>query len=264
MINSLSSTNLLQNYAVKSAAEQPKAEVVNTLEQPKIAQDIVKKETADATKAYAAGIVKPKAASEKKSLDEFKTDLIAQGKIEGKDFTVRKGELDSQLNIMENDKTVKVLRFDKDGAKKENFEAVQEFSYPVGDGKGLKQIETTYGADGEFHFRSFRYEKENSPYQNDIVNFETKPFELEQKLKADGVKIARDVAYGESVYTTKITAFDPKTDNMTRYEFSYKIDDETPVSVEKCIIGKDGLLQARLLFREDETSYTEFKDSLKA
>lgn len=272
MINSLSSTNLLQNYAVKPAAEQPKAEVVNVVEQPKIAQDIVKKETADATKAYAAGIVKSKAVPEKKSLDELKADLTAQGKVEGKDFTVDKDDLASKITVLEGDKPVKIYRFDKDGATKEDFEAIQEFSYPneipnlSPDDKTpkLKQTETTYGADGEFHFRTTKYQRENSPYKDDIVNFETKPFELEKILKDDGIKIARDVVYGEEVYTTKITAFDPKTDNIARYEFSYNIGDETPVSVEKCIIGKDGALRASLLFRKDETSYTEFEDSLKA
>jgi len=262
MINQVSGTNLLQNYAVKPAVEQIKAEETK---QPEIAQDIVKKETADATKAYACLVSpKPKAAPEKKSLDELKADFIAQGKVEGKDFTIDKDELSSKLTVMENEKPVKIYRYDKDGATKESFEAIQEFSYPVAGGKGLKQMETTYGADGEFHFRTFKYEKENSPYKDDIVNFETKPFELEKKLKDEGIKIVRDTEFvSENWFVDKITAFDPKTNEVTRYEFRRGKDDNIE-EVTKCIIDQDGELKGDISFRKDETSYTEFQDSLKA
>ena len=253
------STNLL--YAYKSQVNTP-AENKNNSNTTTIAPDIVKKETADAAKAYAIVAPPQKSAPEKKSIDELKADLISQGKIEGKDFTVRKDERDSQLNIIEDGKTVKVYRFMNNGEKKEDFDAIQEFSYPLDSSKGLKQVETMYGADGDFHFRMTRYEKDKSPYKDDIVNFETHPYELEEKLKAAGCKFSRDTAYADLGYTVKITAFDPKKDEITRYEFSYPNDSDKVNAVSKCIIDKDGSLSAEIMFRNDETVYTDFHDNL--
>ena len=252
------STNLL--YAYKTQANVP-AESKNNSNTTTIAPDIVKKETADAAKAYAIVAPKAKAAPEKKSIDELKADLISQGKIERKDFIVRKDERDSQLNIIENGKTVKVYRFMNNGEKKEDFDAIQEFSYPLDSSKGLKQVETMYGADGDFRFRMTRYEKDKSPYKDDIVNYETKPYELEEKLKAEGIKFSRDTAYADLGYTVKITAFDPKKDEITRYEFSYPNDSDKVNAVSKCIIAKDGSLSAEIMFRNDETVYTDFHDN---
>lgn len=253
------STNLL--YAYKTQANVP-AESKNNSNTTTIAPDIVKKETADAAKAYAIVAPKAKAAPEKKSIDELKADLISQGKIERKDFIVRKDERDSQLNIIENGKTVKVYRFMNNGEKKEDFDAIQEFSYPLDSSKGLKQVETMYGADGDFRFRMTRYEKDKSPYKDDIVNYETKPYELEEKLKAEGIKFSRDTAYADLGYTVKITAFDPKKDEITRYEFSYPNDSDKVNAVSKCIIAKNGSLSAEIMFRNDETVYTDFHDNL--
>lgn len=275
MLNSVSSTNLLQNYAVKPA-EQPKAEEVKTSEQPEIAQDIVKKETADATKAYAAGIIAPppKAAPEKKSLDELKADLLAQGKVEGKDFKIEKkedkqGVYGHELVVLENDKPVKIYFYGA-GATKEDFQAVEEYSYPVGDGKGLKSTVTSHGADGEFHYRTTIYERENSPYKNDIVNYDTKPFELENKLKAEGIKFARDIEYSNdnensnTFMINKITAFDPKTNEIIRYEFTYNKADDSVVDVTKNIIDKDGSIKSGISFRKDETAFVNFEDDFIA
>ncbi len=252
------STNLL--YAYKSQANTP-VESKNNSDATTVSPDIVKKETAEAAKAYAIVAPAQKTAPEKKSIDELKAGLTAQGKVEGKDFIVRKDERDSQLNIIENGKIVKVYRFMNNGEKKEDFDAIQEFSYPLDSEKGLKQVETMYGADGEFHFRINKYEREKSPYKNDIVNFETHPYELEKKLKAEGIKFSRDTAYADLGYTVKITAFDPKKDEITRYEFSYPNDGDKANSVSKCIIDKDGSLSAEIMFREDETSYTDFHDN---
>ncbi len=253
-INSVS-TNLLQKFRPQASVADDKN---NSNATATIAPDIVKKETADAVKAYAIAAPKPKPVPEKKSIDELKTDLISHGKVEGKDFTLRKGQSDSQLNIIEDGKTVKVYRFVGNGENKEDFEAIQNFFYPLDSSKGLKQVETVYGADGEFHFRTSIYEKDKSPYKDDIVNFETRPEELEEKLKADGSKFSRDTAYADLGYTVKITAFNPKNDEITRYEFSYPNDSDTANSVSKCLIGKDGSLSAEIMFRKDETNYTVF------
>ena len=253
------STNLLSAY--KPQANVP-AESNNNSNTAEIAPDIVKKETADAAKAYAIVAPPQKSVPEKKSIDELKADLTSQGKVEGKDFEVEKDELASKLTIIENGRPVKIYRYDKDGSKKENFEAIQEFSYPLDSSKGLKHIETTYGVDGKLHFRTFEYDRDNSPYKDDIVNFETQPYELEGKLKAAGIKFSRDTAYADLGYTVKITAFDPKKDEITRYEFSYPNDSEKANAVSKCIIDKDGSLSAEIMFRNDETVYTDFHDNL--
>lgn len=275
MINSVSSTNLLQNYAVKPA-EQPKAEETKVANNPEIAQDIVKKETADAAKAYAAGIVAPppKQVPEKKSLNELKADLLAQGKVEGKDFKIEKkedkqGVYGHELVVLENDKPVKIYFYGV-GATKEDFQAVEEYSYPVGDGKGLKSTVTSHGADGEFHYRTTIYERENSPYKDDIVNFDTKPFELEEKLKAEGIKFARDIDYStdnensKTLMVNKITVLDPKTNEMVRYEFAYNKADDSVVDVRKNMFDKDGSIKSGITFSKDETAFVNFEDDLKA
>lgn len=284
MLNSVSSTNLLQNYALKPATDPQKPEATKTADQPEIAQDIVKKETADATKAYAAGIIAPppKAAPEKKSLDELKADLVAQGKVEGKDFKIenkedKQGVYGHELVVLENDKPLKSYYYDNNGAAKEDFQFVTEYSYPMNtptlaDGTipKLKQTETSYGADGEFHFRATRYERENSPYKDDIVNYDTKPFELEEKLKAEGIKFARDIEYSNdnenynTFMVNKITAFDPKTDEMIRYEFTYNKADDSVVDVTKNIIDKDGSIKSYIAFRKDETAFVNFRDDFIA
>lgn len=284
MINSVSSTNLLQNYAVKPA-EQPKAEETKGAEQPEIAQDIVKKETADATKAYAAGIIAPppKQAPENKSLDELKADLVAQGKVEGKDFKIEKkedkqGVYGHELVVLENDKPVKSYYFDNIDKEKEELQFITDYSYPAdlptlaNDDKSpkLKSMETSYGADGEFHFRTTRYERENSPYKDDIVNYDTKPFELENKLEAEGIKFARDIDYStdnensNTFMVNKITTFDPKTNDVTRYEFTYNKADDSVVDVTKSMIGNDGSIKSNIVFKKDETAFVNFEDDLKA
>lgn len=281
MINSVSTTNLLQNYAVKPAAEQPKAEEAK--EQPEIAQDIVKKETADAAKAYATGIIAPKPKEDltKETLESIKTYLTEKGKVEGKDFKIenkedKKGVYGHELIVLENDKPVKTYYFDNIGAEKEELQLITDYSYPVnlptlanGDkALKLKQTETTYGADGKFHFRTTRYERENSPYKDDIVNYDTKPFELKEKLKADGVQFASDIEYSkdnddlETRMITKITAFDTKTNNVTRYEFEYDKDNDKVIQVTKDLIDKDGSIKSSIKFRDDETSYTTFVDDV--
>ena len=123
---------------------------------PQTAPEIVKKDTADAVKAYSLVAPKPKN-YDKKSLEELKTELVQQGKIEGKDFKVEQDNLMSKLILLENDKPVKEYIYNQKGASKEDFETVREFGYPLDDKNGLQSIETTYGADGEFHFRTMNY-----------------------------------------------------------------------------------------------------------
>ena len=249
------STNLL--YAYKSQVNTP-AENKNNSNTATIAPDIVKKETADAAKAYAIVAPPQKTVPEKKSIDELKADLTAQGKVEGKDFEVEKDELASKLTIFENGRPVKIYRYDKDGSKKENFEAIQEFSYPLDASKGLKHIETTYGADGEFHFRTFEYDRDNSPYKDDIVSYGTSPFDLEEKLKADGSQFARDIEYNNGRMINKTTAFNSKTGEVKRYEFYYGTQDNAVGDVAICMIDKDGFKKSEIYFSKDKNKESSF------
>lgn len=272
------STNLIQKFKSQQTLVN---EVKPQDSQPQIASDIVKKETADAVKAYALVAPKPKT-YEKKSLDEFKADLIQQGKIEGKDFKIekigdKKGFYGSDLTIIENDKPVKTYYYDKDGATKEDFQLVTEYSYPLntpnlgeGNSPSLKSTETVYDANGKFHFRTNRYERENSPYKDDIVNYNTTPIELEEKLKSAGIKYARDIEYSndnknlDTHIITKITAFDPKTNDITRYEFECLEGNDKNSRVLKQFINQDGGIKSYISFNENETSYTEFQNSFIA
>ena len=79
------SGNMLQTYfnSLGSSASAPSKPAAA----PQTAPEIVKKDTADAVKAYSLVAPKPKN-YDKKSLEELKTELVQQGKIEGKDFKV--------------------------------------------------------------------------------------------------------------------------------------------------------------------------------
>ena len=78
------STNLL--YAYKPQASVP-VESKNNSDATTVSPDIVKKETADAAKAYAIVAPKEKAVPEKKSIDELKAEVSSSGdcKIKGID-----------------------------------------------------------------------------------------------------------------------------------------------------------------------------------
>lgn len=254
------STNLL--YAYKPQASVP-VESKNNSDAITIAPDIVKKETADAAKAYAIVAPKEKAVPEKKSIDELKADLISQGKVEGKDFTLRKGKDDSQLNIIENGKIVKVYRFMNNGEKKEDFDAIQEFSYPLDSPKGLKHVETMYGADGEFRFRTFNYDKDNSPYINEDVNCTTKSSDFKKYLRDNDIKFANDIDINNDTVTQKYTVYDKKSNQMIKYEF-IESKDANPFLVIKSIMDENGNVKSSICFNNSITTYTEYEDTFKA
>ncbi len=257
---SLSKTNLLYNYNSSQKSNQQGAEQIQS--NKTVAPEIVDKKYADATKAYALVTTKHPA-PEKKSLEEFKTQLITAGKVEGKDFTIEKGGFASKISVLKDGKNDKVYRFNKDGATKEDFESIEEWSYPMDPSKGLKYINTTYDADGKFCFRSTCYEKDKSPYENDIINSKTEPQKLTKYFEENNIKYACDSDLVGECLNFKITAFDSKDGSVARYEFKYDKDNNI-TEVNKNIIGKDGNLTAEIRYSKDETTYTEFKDSLKA
>lgn len=265
------STNLLQSYPTSPVKE----ETQKAQTKQEVAHEIISKEAAEAVKAKAFVAPKAKPTPDKKSIDEYKADLIKEGKIEGKDFKVetkedKQGVYGHELIILDNNKPVKSYYYDKSTSKDEELQLVKEYSYPIGDSKGLKQIETTYGADGEFHFRTTSYDKENSPYKGELVNHTTTPAELSEYFTSKGIKFTKDIEYSkdnnnlESYMISKITAFDPKTNEITRYEFEYDKDNDKVYQVTKNIINKDGSINSYIAFRKDETAFIEFEDNFKA
>ncbi len=253
------SGNMLQTYfnSLGSSASAPSKSATA----PQTAPEIVKKDTADAVKAYSLVAPKPKN-YDKKSLEELKTGLVQQGKIEGKDFKVEQDNLMSKLILLENDKPVKEYIYNQKGASKEDFETVREFGYPLDDKNGLQSIETTYGADGEFHFRTMNYDKEKSPYKNELVNFSTKSSEFRQYLKDNNIKFANDVDISNDIVTHKFIVFDPKADKMSKYVFTENEKGE-PLYVSKSEIDNCGNTKNSIDFHEKTTSFTEFEDNCK-
>lgn len=255
------STNLVQNYTQShKVVTEPIKQVQSA---PEIAPEIVKKETADAAKAY-SGIVapKPRPLFEKKSLDELKSEVLAQGKVEGKDFKIDKQEKVTNMEILENDKPVKLYVYDNPATSADNLYEYQEYSYPTGN-NGLKEISAFYDGSGDFKFRSFTYDPENSPYKNEIVNAKAKPQDLRKYLDENNIRYATDIQINENdIWTTKFTTFEPKTNDVIVYEFSYYEKDCEPemISVEKKQIGKNGNLLNTIAFHDTFTSYTEFTD----
>ncbi len=279
MINQVSSTNLLKNYQPKQAVFTEKSQ-----ETPQIASEIINRETAAATKSYAGFVAPPpRKVPEKKSLNDLKADFIAQGKVEGKDFKIencgdKQGVYGCEFIVLENDKPVKKYYYSNDGSKKEDFGLITEIFYPtviptIANGNSInskvKSVETTYGSEGDFCFRKTRYEKDSSPYIDELVNYEIKPYELEQKLKANGIKYANDIEYSndnanlEQFMINKITAFNPRTNEVTRYEFTYNKATDKVEDVTKSIIDIDGNKVAEIRFRKDETDFVELKDCRK-
>lgn len=253
------SNNMLQSYWANLNANNSVPSTPATTAQT--APEIVKKETADAVKSYS--LVAPKSKNyNKKSLEELKTGLVQQGKIEGKDFKVEQDNLMSKLILLENEKPVKEFMYNQKGASKEDFETVREIAYPLDDKNGLQSVETTRGADGEFHFRTMNYDKEKSPYKNEIVNCSTKSSDFRQYLKDNNMKFANDVDISNDIVTHKFTVFDPKADKMSKYVFTENEKGE-PLYVSKSEIDNCGNTKSSMDFHEKTTSFTEFEDNCK-
>ena len=83
----------------------PPKKAVQTSFQGEIAPEIVKKSTADASKAYGFAAIEKKVKFENKSIDEYIKDLLSQGKVEGKDFKITKVDgLAINLELLKNGK----------------------------------------------------------------------------------------------------------------------------------------------------------------
>lgn len=254
-------TNLL--YNVNSTTTQPTLKAHQQLQEPTpVAGEILDKKLADATKAYAI-IDYKQTPSKGKSLEELKADLIAKGKIEGKDFLIEASDSVSVLTILENQKTKEEFMYGKDNSGKEVLDSITDFSYPLDSQKGLKEVRTVHDADGKFMFRTFEYEKDKFPYKDDVVNIETTPAQLVEHFKANGIKFVSNSNIKKDWSIQKYSAFNPKDNGVTEYEFTY--DKSGKIwSVIKSLIDNDGSTNGIITYYKDTTSYTEYKDSFIA
>ena len=253
------SGNLLQPYLQSKPVNTEPAPKVDVPTAP--ATEVVKKETADALKAYSLVDKKPKC-YEKNNLEDLAKDFVSKGKVEGKDFTIERDKVSSKLTLLENEKPVKIFYYNGTGASEKDFDLVQEIEYPASDDKGLISIETTYGADGEFHFRTMNYDKDKSPYQNDIVNNSTKSSEFRQFLKDNNMKFTSDLDCSDGIDTHKFTVFDPNSNYIFKYEF-VEDQDGKPVFVSKSEISGNDTIERSIAFMNEQTSVTEYEDKSK-
>ena len=260
------STNLVQNYTQKQKTNAATTQQVQTT--PEIAPEIVKKETANAAKAY-AGIVAPtpRPPFEKKSLDELKAELLAQGKVEGKDFKINKLEKVSNIEILENDKLVKAYIYDNPASSKDNLYEYQEYSYPITNSNGLREMVTCYDSNGKFRMRCCEYDRDKSPYMKEEINHTTTLEDVEKYLQDNNMRYCLDDGHyiDDKFHSISLTAFDSKKNNVIRYDFNYEKtnDGDRLVSVSKANIGKDGTKLNDLHFGKDCTIYYEYTDNVK-
>ncbi len=254
-------TNLLQNRFAGMQMTNP-IQAQPQPNPPADATEVMPKDTADAVKAYALVQPQSKPTEEKKNFETKKQELISQGKTEGKDFIVDKDKFSTYLQIMENGKPTKEYCYENDG----ELECVRDFSYPINSEKGLKSIRTTKGTDGEFRYRTFEYDKEDSPYKNEIVNCETKSSDFMKYLIDNKIKFANDLNLEGDIATHKFTVFDEKSKEMVKYEITEDIskEDAKPILVYKNNIDEKGNTKYQLAFSEYNTSFTEYDDSFKA
>ena len=275
MIEKVGSSNLLQNY--KTTTNQQK-ETKNNTEAPTIAKDIVNKETADATKAYVQGIIAPpkREIPPKRTSEELIKDLIKEGKVEGKDFVVNQLEHFKEIKILKNDKISKEFYYHKNKDNKETYEGYVEYHYPLETPKvaksetnknnGLKSTETHYNADGEFTYRVDKYDSNNSPYQNEEVNAQTTPYELQEYLNKKNIPYTTDLdIISDNLIERKIITFEKDKNEFTHYEIlKDKNKDNEILQVKKSHYDKNNIITNELVFTKDSTSYTEYKDSFVA
>ena len=258
------STNLLYNY--KSQQNNNSIENKNT--GYTTAPEILKKDTADAVKAYAFVQPPKKQPIEKEAqnFDEYKAFLTNQGKVEGKDFEIEQ-DYGSEIILLKNGKPVKEFVYRDFGDSKGKLVVYREIAYPLEfpsvDNKesALKSIHTVYGADGKFHYRTSYYAVENSPYKNENVNANTKSSDFKKYLKDNNIKFAADIDVSDNVIIHKYTTFDPASSQVVEYEF-FEGEDGKPISVHKTFIDKDGNADSAIYFDESTTSYTEYTDHL--
>lgn len=253
------STNLLANYKQPAPAEKTAEKNCSDVT---VAPDIVKKETADAYKAYALINPAKKQIPENKTFDEYKTELQKEGKTEGKDFTMFQLEHTSELKLLENGKPVKILMFSNEGDSKGKLTHYREIHYPLNESGGLQSVETTYGADGQFRFRTSCYEPDKSPYKNELVNAETKANDFRKYLNENKLKYAADIDVNGDILTQSFTVFDQKNNQVLRYNFDENLEGK-PLYVSKSVLGDDGNVKSMIHFTDSFTSYTEYEDSLK-
>lgn len=261
------STNLIQNYktAVKNTPEQKQPENSSVNAQT----EVMKKDTADAVKTYA--LVAPKAPSvpENKSFEEYKADLLQQGKIEGKDFTIDEGQTHSgktaiYLTLNENGRPVKDLKFDTSVDKKGVLESYAETKYPVNSANGMKSVRTMRKADGSFMFRMTEYDNEKSPYKDDIVKANPTADKFKEYLQNNNIEYTPKTEpqdYG--VVRQSFTFKEPNTGKDVRYMFFTDPELNGKVLIYKTLFDDKGKEIANIYFDDSSTTFTDFEDNVK-
>lgn len=266
-VNSVSSTNLLQNVNVGSNSPQQPSVLPAEQQTAYVASEIVSKEAGDASKAYASQNIKRFVAPPEtvaKSLPEYKQELMAQGKVEGQDFEVSQDDVSSSIRILKDGKPSQIMRFDKRGDSKEDLESIEYFGYPINDtGNGLKYTSTVRGPKGEFHFRTTVYDKDNNPYKDPYMNSQSDIPSFTTALKNDNVQYAHDINFvGDNIIRTTYTIVDPQTKNFVRYEFLQNKEDSKILSRSKEIFLENDKSESVIRYDDDHVDYVEYKDNM--
>ena len=275
MIDKVGSSNLLQGYKFQPT-ENNKTKIATETSNNVVSKDIVSKNTADATKAYVQCIIAPpkREVLPQKTSEELIKDLINKGKIEGKDFIVDSSHNITDISILKDDKIIKKFSYYKNKDNKESYEGYTDYHYPLNTPKisseknietqTIKYSRTSYTADGEFKFRTTFYDSKNSPYQNEEINAKTTSYQLSKYLESKNIPYTTNINFvNENCIEHKIIAFDKDTNKFIRYEISENKDNEI-IRTEKNYLDEKGNISHSIGFSENETSYTEYKDSFVA
>lgn len=268
-VDSISSSNLLQKVNANSNSNGLQQSAVSPAEQqtPSVAPEIVSKEAGDASKSYASQNIERFVAPPEtvaKSLPEYKQELLSQGKVEGKDFEVVQDDVTSSIRILKDGKLEQIIRYDKRGDSKEDLESIEYFGYPINDaGNGLKYTSTVRGPKGEFHFRTFSYDKDNNPYKDPYMNSQSDIPSFTTALKNNNVQYASDMNFvGDNIIRTTYTMVDPQTKNFVRYEFLQDKDDSKILSRSKEIFLENNKSESVIRYDDDCVNYVEYKDNM--
>ena len=236
----------------------PQQNVSQTLPCQKQSQELMPKEMTAATRAYALVAPKLNVPIDNKTLDERKKELLEKGKVEGRDFEVKKTEVGTILNIYENGKVSERYGYKNDGKSKGDFRNLNKYSYPIGTNSILDSVCTTYAPDGRIEMKTFNYKADNSPYKNDLAYQSASVAEYRNYLASQGINYTESNKKIGNVGRNVIFSFvEPNTGKPVEYNFIVNNDGKTDV-VEKTIKDKFGGMRAKLVFENNKTAYTEF------
>lgn len=239
----------------------PPKKAVQTSFQGEIAPEIVKKSTADASKAYGFAAIEKKVKFENKSIDEYIKDLLSQGKVEGKDFKITKiGGLATNLELLKNGKIYQKIIWYKN-SDQVRFKTV---NYPINTGNSgvvIKEASTLYDKNSKFLSRETIYDINKHPFKDELVKYGSTPEELMAKLTAQGRTFYKELANADFGHFTRISSFNPKTKLNEVYEFGYNKKDKL-MEIKKTSYNNDNRTET-LWFSPDEVSCVNYQNNIK-